>query len=176
MDLELGSGMGLHLCLLAAAYPEGSFVGADFHVDQITHSLKLQQQLGLTNLLFVQADFLPLADALAAELEPRSFDYVVAHGVLTWVTPPVQQALLGITARLLAIGGLFFCFYNTLPGWQAAEIYQHLAEQEHSCSHPADALGAYLCTVRKCRISTLFTTLATSNHEEVPGTHLYPFV
>ncbi|MFM7676098.1 MAG: hypothetical protein ACKO5F_11065, partial [Synechococcus sp.] len=39
--LELGSGMGYNLCLLATAYPEGSFVGIDFNADQIAHSKDL---------------------------------------------------------------------------------------------------------------------------------------
>jgi tRNA G46 methylase TrmB len=50
--LELGSGMGLGLCLLAAAYPEGRFTGIDFQPDHIVHSRRLAQQLGLANINF----------------------------------------------------------------------------------------------------------------------------
>lgn len=141
--LELGSGMGLHLCLLAAVYPEGHFVGVDFHMDHIAHSIQLQAGLGLTNLSFLQADFLDLEGSLPESLPPGSFTYVASHGVLSWVTTPVRKALFALSARLCAVGGLVYCSYNTLPGWQAAAIYQHLAERERRHHHPVDAQTAY---------------------------------
>lgn len=108
--LELVSEMGLHLCLLASAYPKGQFVGVDFHVDQIAHSLQLQQQLGLANVTFIHADFLTLSDPSnvvsvpnAEILVPRSFHYVACHGVFTWVQASVQAALPDLTSRCLAI-------------------------------------------------------------------------
>ena len=59
--LELGSGMGFGLCLLAAAYPEGQFTGIDFQPDHIVHSRRLAQRLGLANISFQEADFLSRA-------------------------------------------------------------------------------------------------------------------
>ncbi len=145
--LELGSGMGLHLCLLAGAYPEGTFVGIDFHVDQIAHSRQLAHQTGLTNVSFVQADLVDLAaetTKVPATLQPEgSFDYVVSHGLYSWVNQDVQAALLSLTARSLAIGGLFYCSYNCLPGWYPGAIFQQLAEQERGRSDPRDPLVAY---------------------------------
>ncbi len=145
--LELGSGMGFHLCLLAAAYPEGSFVGIDFHADQIAHSRQLAKQLALGNITFVHADLVALAAGSSCgeppvELNSR-FGYVVAHGVYNWVNAEVRSALLTVAARSLAIGGLFYCSYNTLPGWYTASIFQHLAEHQRSRRDPADPLGAY---------------------------------
>jgi len=125
--LELGSGMGLGLCLLAAAYPEGQFTGIDFQPDHIVHSRRLAQQLGLTNINFQEADFLSLAadpGALTA-----AHQYVVAHGIATWITEPIQRAMLQLASAALQPGGLFYCSYNTFPGWLAATSFQHLAEQ-----------------------------------------------
>ena len=148
--LELGSGMGLHLCLLAAAYPEGEFVGVDFHVDQIAHSRRLQQQLGVTNVSFIHADFLTLADPSNAVsltnaeiLVPQSFNYVACHGVFTWVPASVQDALLDLASRYLSIGGLLYLSYNINPGWLPGSIFQHLAEGERARSSSAQPLEAY---------------------------------
>ncbi len=145
--LELGSGMGLHLCLLAAAYPEGTFVGVDFHADQIAHSRQLADQLGLTNITFVHGDLVALADGSAAGRptldRSATFHYVATHGLFSWVSHAVQEALLNLAADSLAIGGLFFCSYNTLPGWNTASIFQHLAEYERRRSDPLDPLTPY---------------------------------
>ncbi len=151
--LELGSGMGLHLCLLAAAYPEGTFVGVDFHADQIAHSRQLAAQLGLANITFVHGDLIALADGSASGEPPLDrrarFSYVVAHGVYSWVAPQVREALLSVAADALAIGGLLYCSHNTLPGWYTASIFQHLAEHERRRSDPRDPLAAYRTTAER---------------------------
>jgi SAM-dependent methyltransferase len=113
--LELGSGMGLSLCLLAALYPEGEFIGVDFNPDHIAHSQRLNDALQLRNVRFVEADILTLANQ-PGELS-NNHHYVAAHGVATWVQEPIRQALFGLAATALRPGGFFFCSYNTLPGW-----------------------------------------------------------
>lgn len=131
--LELGSGMGYNLCLLAAAYPEGSFVGIDFNADQIAHSKDLADRLNLDNVEFKEIDFIALAqssDERTGFLKNRSFDYISLHGVLTWVTEPVQRALVLCIERFIKTGGLVYCSYNTNPGWQAGAIFRQIAEYE----------------------------------------------
>ena len=125
--LELGSGMGFGLCLLAAAYPEAQFTGIDFQPDHIVHSRRLAQRLGLANISFQEADFLSLAASpgpLAA-----AHHYVVAHGIATWISEPIQAALLQLASAALRPGGILYCSYNTFPGWLAATAYQHLADE-----------------------------------------------
>ena len=130
--LELGSGMGVGLCLLAAAYPEGRFVGIDFHPDHIAYSTWLASELQLTNICFHEADFLHLAGnpqqlPFAAELR---FEYVVAHGIISWVAEPVRQAVLSLAESLLRPGGVFYCSYNTYPGWFERSAFKALADLE----------------------------------------------
>ncbi len=136
--LELGSGMGLGLCLLATAYPEGRFTGIDFQPDHIVHSRRLAQQLGLSNISFQEADFL----SLAADPGPlaAAHQYVVAHGIATWITAPIQQAMLQLASAALQPGGIFYCSYNTFPGWLGASAFQHLGELTRH--HQADASAA----------------------------------
>jgi SAM-dependent methyltransferase len=145
--LELGSGMGLGLCLIAAAHPEGQFLGVDLLAEHIAHSRWLAAELGLTNVRFLQADFLDLAadPAPLVTIDGRSgpFAYAVAHGIFTWVAAPVQDALLALTARALQPGGLFYCSYNTLPGWLSRAPIQMLAVQELQRQNSADPAPAF---------------------------------
>jgi len=145
--LELGSGMGFGLSVLAALYPEGQFVGIDFQPDHIAHSVWLAQELGLSNISFRNADVVALAaDPLQRQqqLGPEAgFAYVVSHGVYSWVTSPVQRALLQLARHALQPGGLFYCSYNSQPGWLALAPFQHilrLERQRSAVDRPYEAL------------------------------------
>jgi FkbM family methyltransferase len=141
--LELGSGMGLGLCLLAASYPEGTFIGIDFHPSHIAHSQWLAAELGLANVSFHEADFLELAAADARlPFEPGSgFHYAVAHGILSWIGPDVRVALLQLAGRLLRPGGAFYCSYNAFPGWLDRSAFKALADLERQRQGSANLLG-----------------------------------
>lgn len=129
--LELGCGTGFGLVLLAALYPEGRFFGVDFLPDHVAHAQDLARRAGLTNVRVIEADFLALAPSAEDPLWPAAgCDYVVAHGIATWVTQPVQSALLAAAAAALRPGGLFYCSYNTYPGWLARSSFQALLALE----------------------------------------------
>ncbi|MGB7565689.1 MAG: class I SAM-dependent methyltransferase [Prochlorococcaceae cyanobacterium] len=163
--LELGSGVGFGLCLLAAAYPEGSFLGVDFHPDHISQAQGLIERLGLSNITLLEADFLDLQrdpsplGVQTGALGP--YDYVAAHGIATWVGEPVQEALLAVAATALRPGGMFYCSYNTYPGWLARTTFQKLFWLENERGDPAQpgaSFGAALSSLR-----------ALIGAEEAPG-------
>lgn len=137
--LELGSGMGLGLCLLAVTHPEGQFVGIDYQPDHILHSRRLSEALQLENIHFIEGDILHLSED-SGEFRGR-FHYVVAHGIATWVAQSIRQALLKLATAALIPGGLFYCSYNTLPGWLSAFPLQQLALLESRRRAPG-AIGA----------------------------------
>ncbi len=141
--LELGSGMGLGLCLLAAAYPEGTFIGIDFHPSHIAHSQWLAAELGLANVSFHEADFLELAAPGAVLPFDRGsgFHYAVAHGILSWIGPEVCAALMQLAGRLLRPGGAFYCSYNTYPGWLDRSAFKALADLERQRLGSANLLA-----------------------------------
>jgi len=150
--LELGSGMGLGLCLLAASFPEGQFVGIDFQPDHIAHSQWLAGQLGLSNITFLELDFLEIQQGLSSgrlptgdqgPLQPGHFHYVVAHGILTWVAESIREALLSVAASMLRPAGLFYCSYNTLPGWLGKTTYQMLAQLERRHKESIDPMSPF---------------------------------
>ncbi len=129
--LDLGCGTGFSLVMLAALYPEGTFYGVDFHPDHVAHALDLVRRAGLKNVTVIEADFLALAGSDVSLPWPAAgCHYVAAHGIATWVTEPVQSALLSVAAASLRPGGLFYCSYNTYPGWLARSGFQQLLALE----------------------------------------------
>lgn len=150
--LDLGCGMGFGLCILAALYPEGEFTGVDFLPDHIANGQWLARRLGLTNITFLEADFLalqhdsssllPAKDRTARTDGTEQFHYVAAHGIATWVIEPVQQALFAVAASVLRPGGLFYCSYNTFPGWLTLKAFHQLVKVELQQGAGCDAKGA----------------------------------
>jgi ubiquinone/menaquinone biosynthesis C-methylase UbiE len=109
--LELGCAMGIHLHLTAAAHPQGEFVGVDFNAQQLLVAQEGLARTQINNLKFIQASF---SDLLAQELEP--FDFIVTHGVWSWITAEHQASIVNIVSQLLKPNGLFYCSYMSHPG------------------------------------------------------------
>ena len=110
--LELGCGNGANLLPLAAYRSRASFVGVDGSRSAIDVAEARRRELGLGNVRFVRADF---AATLAALEGP--FDFILMHGVLSWVSDIERDALFRIGATRLAAEGLLYLNYNCKPGW-----------------------------------------------------------
>ena len=66
------------------------------------------------NARFLERDFEDLAkDDLPA------FDFIVLHGIFTWVGPTKRAAAITFAKSKLKPGGLLYVSYNALPGWAA---------------------------------------------------------
>jgi trans-aconitate methyltransferase len=118
---ELGCGTGDTVNTLAAAYPAARFVGVDFNAEHVALARETAARGGLSNVRFLQRDFVDLAgDSLP------SFDYVCAHGVLAWIAPATRAAMLDFAASHMAPGALLYVSYNALPGWAAVEPLRRL--------------------------------------------------
>ena len=72
---------------------------------------------------------------------PR-FDYIVAHGVYSWVDRPVRAQLRRLIDGHLKSGGLVYVSYNALPGWTADLPFQHLA-RELGADLPGDSAARF---------------------------------
>jgi SAM-dependent methyltransferase len=119
--LELGCGRGGNLLPMAAGLPPASFVGVDRSGRQIADARRVAVEAGLPNVTFVEGSF----EALDAALPDGSFDYVVCHGVLSWVPAAARRLLLDRIARALSPGGVAHVSFNVLPGW-----YERLAARD----------------------------------------------
>lgn len=108
--LELGCAAGANLVPMAAALPGSQFVGIDLSAGQIAAGVREVEALGLTNLTLRTGDIA----ALPADL--GTFDFIVAHGVFSWVPRPVQQGLLRTVRAHLSEQGTAFVSYSALPG------------------------------------------------------------
>lgn len=109
--LELGCSTGGNLLPLAAALPEASFVGIDLSQRQIETGRKVAAALGLSNLRLEARGIL--------DVEPSfgEFDYIIAHGVYSWVPAEVRDKILAVCRANLAPQGVAYVSYNTYPGW-----------------------------------------------------------
>ena len=108
---DLGCGFGMTALTLAAANPQAEIHGIDFMAEHIDVAQKLATDAGLGNVQFSRMAF---ADALEQPFEP--FDYIVAHGVYSWVSAEVRAEVVAFIRRHLKPGGLVYVSYNAMPG------------------------------------------------------------
>src|SRR4249920_3786473 len=108
--LEIACGDAGNLIPMAYGLPGSQFFGFDLAARPIEMGSQMAARLGLTNLTLRQLD---LGDFPA---DAGRFDYIVAHGLYSWVPAPVRDRLLGLIASHLASNGVAFVSYNVYPG------------------------------------------------------------
>ncbi len=108
--LELACGDGGNLIPMAISLPRSEFLGVDLAPTAVERGTAAIGELGLKNVRLLQGDIAALGDELG------SFDYVIAHGVYSWVPASVRAALLGLVRRVMRPHGLAFVSYNAEPG------------------------------------------------------------
>jgi len=118
---ELGCGQGVTTAALAATHPNGAFHGIDAMAHHVAHAQGLCDAAAIQNLTLHTADF-----AAAADLDLPRFDYIVAHGVYSWIDDQSREHLRRFVDRRLRPGGLFYLSYNALPGWAGDAPFQFL--------------------------------------------------
>jgi methyltransferase-like protein/SAM-dependent methyltransferase len=109
--LEIGCATGSNLLPMALSLPNASFVGFDYSARQIEAAQAAADAVGIQNARLLQLDI----REVTAEL--GEFDYIVAHGIYSWVPADVREHLLAICKRNLAPNGIAYVSYNTYPGW-----------------------------------------------------------
>ena len=110
--LELGCADGSNLIPMACALPESTFVGVDLSRRQINAGQEIISTLGLSNIELRHHDIRSVDESFG------SFDYVIAHGVYSWVPAEVQEKILTICRDRLKESGVAYVSYNTYPGWR----------------------------------------------------------
>lgn len=129
--LEFGCGYGLNLLFNAAAHPQSHFYGIDLYAGHVAEAQSWARQLGLTNVSFAVEDLRNFVDGPTRQGPcrdwPTQYTFIVAHGVATWVGEAERGDLIRSAANLLIPGGLFYCSYNTFPGWLARNTLNMLS-------------------------------------------------
>lgn len=109
--LELGSAGGANLIPMAYGLPDSQFLGMDYSPRQVEVGQEMIRSLGLTNVELRVQDVREIDDSFG------QFDYIIAHGLYSWVPPEVQEHILRICKQNLAPNGIAYISYNTYPGW-----------------------------------------------------------
>jgi SAM-dependent methyltransferase len=117
--LEIGCGAGGNLLPMAAGLPGAVFVGVDPAASAITEATATAAALGLGNLTLH-------ATGIEALPEVEPFDYVIAHGVLSWMPPAAREALWAFLARTVSPHGVVYLSFNVLPGWSTRGVVRDL--------------------------------------------------
>lgn len=98
--LEIGCSDAGNLAALAAYAPHAEFVGIDLDADAVAAAPRMP------NLRVLQADL--------NDFDGGHFDYVIAHGVYSWIPRPA--AVIECVARHLEPNGVGCISYDCLPG------------------------------------------------------------
>lgn len=109
--LELGCSMGSNLIPMAEGLPDSQFIGIDYSETQIEQGRKVIADLGMTNIELKHLSILDVPEDLG------EFDFIICHGVYSWVPRDVQDKILSIGKEYLAENGVMYVSYNTYPGW-----------------------------------------------------------
>lgn len=118
--LEIGCASGGNLIPMALDLPESRFLGIDLSARQAGEGAGLIQRLGLGNIEIRQGDITEFAES------GGGFDYIIAHGIYSWVPHPVRERLLSVAREQLSPKGVLYLSYNTLPGWRWRGILRDL--------------------------------------------------
>jgi methyltransferase-like protein len=108
--LELACGDGGNLIPMAFSLAGSQFVGIDLAGSAIDKGQTLIHTLGLTNIALKRMDIMDVAR------EMGEFDYIIAHGLYSWVPGEVRGKILAICKLNLNAQGIAFVSYNTYPG------------------------------------------------------------
>ena len=114
--LELGCAGGGNLLPMAQALPGSEFVGVDASQAQIDTGSLAVRSIGLRNVELRALDILDIAPEMGV------FDYIIAHGVYSWVPPQVRDKVLQVCQDHLAPQGVAYISYNSYPGWHMMGI------------------------------------------------------
>jgi methyltransferase-like protein/SAM-dependent methyltransferase len=133
--LEIACGDGANLLSMAVGLPESRFLGIDLAQSGIDQGNRVVADLGLKNLTLRQHDL------MAASADLGQFDYIIAHGLYSWVPPQVRDRLLAVCKTLLAPQGVAYISYNTYPGCHVRQMLREMLRfHTRQIDSPADKI------------------------------------
>jgi methyltransferase-like protein/predicted O-methyltransferase YrrM len=131
--LEIGCAVGGNIIPMAYGLPDAKFVGIDISPHQIKLGQETIHALGLKNVT------LKVADILEIDADFGQFDYIIAHGIYSWVPANVRDKLLAICRENLSANGIAYVSYNVLPGWHMlGALRDMMLYHIHDVSNPQE--------------------------------------
>lgn len=116
--LELGCAGGGNILGQAINHKDSFFYGIDISDEQIKIGKEAIEEIGINNIKLFAMD---ICDVLK-NFETKKFDYIIAHGIYSWVPDFVRVAILELLNSLLSPNGVALISFNTYPGWKFTEV------------------------------------------------------
>ena len=118
--LEIGCASGGNILPLAVRFPKSKFIGVDISENQINEGKRNVEVLNLKNIIFYAKSILDF------DYKKRKFDYIILHGLYSWVNAEVRNKILEICKKCLSKNGVAYISYNTLPGWNSLKTIRDM--------------------------------------------------
>jgi SAM-dependent methyltransferase len=118
--LELGCARGTNLVPMAWTMPNAEFVGVELSRRQVEEARAMASATGTSNATFHAMDLRDLDESFG------QFDYIIGHGLYSWVPPDVQEAILEVCSKRLSPNGIVYLSYNTFPGWHISIMFREM--------------------------------------------------
>jgi SAM-dependent methyltransferase len=134
--LELGCGTGANLIPMSWGLPASEFVGIDLAAQPVATGQSMVKDLGLGNIKIHHTDIMDFPE------EMGTFDYIIAHGLYSWVPSVVRDKLMAICQKHLARNGVTFVSYNTYPGCHIRDMVRDMMLYHvHNAPDPQTKIG-----------------------------------
>jgi len=118
--LELGCASGGNLIPVAYHFPQSECLGIDLSEVQIKDGSQQISGLKLQNISLRHQSILDF------HLNEGKFDYIICHGVYSWVDDLAKDKILDICQKNLTENGIAYISYNTFPGWNMVNSVKDL--------------------------------------------------
>lgn len=138
--LELGASCGGNIVPQALYYPETTFTGIDLSGVQVKHGNDIIDSIGLKNVTLLEKDILDIDESFG------TFDYIIVHGIWSWVPDVVKDKILSICNVNLSDNGIAYVSYNTYPGWKRLEQLRDIMLYSEKRAKDQDLLERTLYT------------------------------
>lgn len=119
--LEMGCSFGGNIIPFAVGYENSEVIGIDLSKVQVDKGNEIIKGIGIDNIKLYNMNILDYNQEFGL------FDYIICHGVYSWVPEIVQDKILDVIKKSLKPNGIAHVSYNTYPGWKSIEIYRDSA-------------------------------------------------
>lgn len=118
--LELGCGDGTNLASMALGLPQSEFTGIDLAASAVAQGQEMARGVGLKNLSLRAGSVMDIGADFG------QFDYIIAHGLYSWVPVAVREKILAICQANLAPQGVAYVSYNAKPGGHIKQMFREM--------------------------------------------------
>ena len=153
--LEIACGDGANLIPIAYSLPQAQCVGFDLAATAVAQAQERIERLGLNNCRITVADLASVGKSFG------EFDYVIAHGLYSWIPARLRDALMKLIADVLSPPGVAFVSYNIYPGWHVGRMVRDMMR-----FHTREIAGADE-KIEQARALLRFLAAAQDNTDDV---------